>query len=269
MELQELKSVLESLLLASGEPVSIARLAAACDDEPVENVKKALEELAQEYRATRRGFVLEEIAGGYQLRTALENAPYVRRLLASRQTRLSRPVLETLAIIAYRQPITRSEIEQLRGVDCAGVLDTLLNRRLIRVAGRKPVPGRPLMYATTQEFLEVFGLDSLTSLPRIDDLRALEERLAAKQPAGESESNQSGEPLPFGQKQDASGSLSAKEPSSSSDDRLALSPTKTLPATAGAKDQKDEDITHRGGSNNAELESPPDSNSFPDPHRRD
>src|SRR5229473_4481429 len=110
--------------------------------------------MAASYRENHRGLVLEEIAGGFQLRTPAEHAPYLRRLLAAKPPRLTRPLLETLAIIAYRQPITGPEIEQLRGVDSSGVLDTLLDRRLVKIAGRKEAPGRPIIYATTPEFLE-------------------------------------------------------------------------------------------------------------------
>ncbi len=173
MESARLKAILESLLLAAGEPVSASKLAAACEDVPLEEVKSALDDLAREYAEARRGIVIEQIAGGYQLRTALENAAYVRRLLVTRQTRLSRPLLETLAIVAYRQPVTRAEIELVRGVDSGGVLDTLLARRLIRIAGRKAVAGRPLLYATTAEFLQTFGLRNLKDLPQIDGLDSL------------------------------------------------------------------------------------------------
>jgi segregation and condensation protein B len=173
VEPERLKAILESLLLAAGEPVPAGKLAAACEDAPLDAVKGALDELAREFADAHRGIVIEQIAGGYQLRTSLENAPYVRRLLATRQTRLSRPLLETLAIVAYRQPVTRAEIEQVRGVDCGGVLETLLGRRLVRIAGRKAVPGRPMLYATTADFLGTFGLKSLKALPQIDGIEAL------------------------------------------------------------------------------------------------
>ena len=138
-------------------------------------IKKALGEmLVRLWRA--RGVMLEEVAGGYQLRTPKEHALYVRKLLAAKPPRLSRPLLETLAIIAYRQPVTRPEIEQLRGVDSGGVLETLLERRLVRIAGRKEAPGRPIMYATSPEFLEVFGLRDLESLPDLEEFKELEER---------------------------------------------------------------------------------------------
>jgi segregation and condensation protein B len=172
---EKLKAVLESLLLAAGEPVTLAQLANALEEVPRDRIRRTLNEMAAEYASSGRGFVLEEIAGGYQLRTSSEHAVYVRRLLSSRPPRLSRPLLETLAIVAYRQPITRPELEQLRGVDSGGVLDTLLERNLIRIAGRKEAPGRPIMYTTTPDFLELFGLKDLESLPDLEEFRELED----------------------------------------------------------------------------------------------
>jgi len=174
VEEERLKAIIESLLFAAAEPVGLTQLANALDNVPREAIRAALSELTADYAASMRGIVLEEIAGGYQLRTPKEHAFYVRRLLAAKPPRLSRPLLETLAIIAYRQPITRPEIEQLRGVDTGGVLDTLLERSLIRIAGRKEAPGRPLMYATAPEFLELFGLKDLESLPDLEEFRAIE-----------------------------------------------------------------------------------------------
>ncbi len=182
MEEERLKAILESLLFAAGEPVSLARLAAVLDNVPKEVIRKALNEMALAYSGVR-GLTLEQVAGGYQLRTPKEHSLYVRKLLAAKPPRLSRPLLETLAIIAYRQPITRPEIEQLRGVDCEGVLDTLLERRQIKIAGRKEAPGRPLVYATTPEFLETFGLKDLESLPDISEFREVQ---ATIEPAAES-----------------------------------------------------------------------------------
>ncbi len=174
MEEERLKAILESLLFAAGEPVTLTQLASVLDSVPRDDIRRALAEMATGYAAGGRGLVLEEVAGGYQLRTPKEHALYVRKLLAAKPPRLSRPLLETVAIIAYRQPITRPEIEQLRGVDTGGVLETLLERRLVRIAGRKEAPGRPLMYATTTEFLEVFGLRDLESLPDMEEFRALQ-----------------------------------------------------------------------------------------------
>ena len=174
MEAEHLKSILESLLFAAGEPVSMARLQAALDDPPRAEIQRALAAMTADYAAHNRGLRLEEVAGGYQLRTLKEHAPYVRKLLAARPPRLSRPLLETVAIIAYRQPVTRPELEQLRGVDSGGVLETLLERRLIKIAGRKEAPGRPIIYATTPEFLETFGLKDLDGLPDLKEFREIE-----------------------------------------------------------------------------------------------
>jgi len=174
VEEERLKSILASLLFAAGEPVSIARLSAACDDVPRATVQKALAAMAAQYANENRGIVIEEVAGGFQMRTPKEHADYVRKLLAARPPRLSRPLMETVAIIAYRQPITRPEIEQLRGVDTGGVLETLLEKRLVRIAGRKEAPGRPIIYETTPEFLELFGLKDLEGLPDLSEFREIE-----------------------------------------------------------------------------------------------
>lgn len=178
MEEEQLKAILESLLFAAGEPVALARLGNALESVPRETIKQALAEMATAYRDSRRGLVLEEIAGGFQLRTPPEHAPYLRRLLSAKPPRLSRPLLETLAIIAYRPQITRPEIEQLRGVDTGGVLETLLERALIQIAGRKEAPGRPIFYTTTPGFLELFGLKNLDDLPDLEEFRAIEGLLA-------------------------------------------------------------------------------------------
>lgn len=177
MDEERLKAVLESLLFAAGEPVSLARLAAVLDPVPKEAIRKALAHLKAGFYREGRGVMLDEVAGGFQLRTSKEHALYVRKLLATRPPRLSRPMMETVAIIAYRQPITRPEIEQLRGVDSGAVLENLTERRLIKIAGRKEAPGRPMMYATTSEFLQTFGLKDLDSLPDLSELREVEQQI--------------------------------------------------------------------------------------------
>ena len=174
VEDEQLKSILESLLLAAGEPVSAAKLAAALDDVAPGVITRTLNAMAHEYAASNRGYRIEEVAGGFQLRSAREHSTYVRKLLASRPPRLSRPLLETVAIIAYKQPITRPEIEQLRGVDTGGVLETLRERRFIKIAGRKDAPGRPIVYATTPEFLETFSLKDLRGLPDLKEFQEIE-----------------------------------------------------------------------------------------------
>ncbi len=174
MEEERLKAILESLLFAAGEPITLAQMVSAIETVARDDIRRALGEMAVAYAEAGRGLILEEVAGGYQLRTRREHAAYVRRLLAARPPRLSRPLMETVAIVAYRQPITRPEIEQLRGVDCGGVIDTLLERQLIKIAGRKEAPGRPIVYATTPEFLELFGLKDLSNLPDLEEFREIE-----------------------------------------------------------------------------------------------
>jgi segregation and condensation protein B len=178
-DMARLEAVLESLLFAAGTPVPLARLVEALEGPGRGEVLTALEDLAARYEREGRGLRLAHVAGGYQLRTPSEYGPFVRRLLRERPPRLSRPMLETLAIVAYRQPCTRIEIEAIRGVDADAVLATLTDRRLVRILGRKDTPGRPLLYGTTREFLEVFGLPDLSALPTLRELGAGADVLAA------------------------------------------------------------------------------------------
>jgi len=163
-------AIIESLLLAAGAPVPLGQLVDALDGPGRAEVLAVLEALGAGYEREGRGLRLVHVAGGYQLRTPAEHGPWIRRLLRERPPRLSRPMLETLAIVAYRQPCTRMEVEAIRGVDVDAVLSNLLDRRLVRVVGRKDAPGRPLLYATTREFLEVFGLPDLDALPTLREL---------------------------------------------------------------------------------------------------
>jgi len=176
----QLESVLESLLLAAGQPVPLAKIVDALDGPDRGEVAAALGRLAERYEREGRGLRVVHVAGGWQLRSAAQHGPYVRRLLGGKPPRLTRPMLETLAIVAYRQPCTRPEIEAIRGVDCDAALTSLLERRMVRIEGRKEAPGRPLLYGTTREFLEVFGLPDLQALPPIRDLGEHAELLAAQ-----------------------------------------------------------------------------------------
>jgi segregation and condensation protein B len=175
-----LGAVIESMLLASGTPVPLARLVDALDGPDRREVAAALRALGASYEREGRGLRLVYVAGGYQLRSAPEHARWVRRLLGGRPPRLSRPLLETLAIVAYRQPCTRPEIESIRGVDADAVLASLVERRLIRILGRKDAPGRPILYGTTKEFLEVFDLPDLQALPPLGELGDGAEALVAR-----------------------------------------------------------------------------------------
>ncbi|HEY2988902.1 MAG TPA: SMC-Scp complex subunit ScpB, partial [Candidatus Binatia bacterium] len=158
MERDQLKSALESLLFASEGPLTLHRLGEVLEGVERGDIAAALQELQAEYDSGGRGFRLVEVAGGHQMRTARENADWVKKLYRDRPARMTRATLETLAIIAYKQPITRAEIEAIRGVDVDGVVATLLDRKLIRIVARKDIPGRPFLYGTTPEFLQLFNL---------------------------------------------------------------------------------------------------------------
>ena len=180
MEDRERRPVLEALLLAAAEPVSAQRLAGVLGETSTREVRETIGALNAEYEASARGFRIEEIAGGYQLRTLPELAPWLQKLRPQPPLRLSRAALETLAIIAYRQPITRAELEHVRGVDVGAVVTNLVERRLVRIAGHREVPGRPMLYATTPRFLEIFGLASLSDLPTLREIEELLRDRAAR-----------------------------------------------------------------------------------------
>lgn len=163
--MEDLKNIIESLLFVADEPLTIERLKQIITGAESKALREALDELTVDYETRQGGFYLNPVAGGYQIRTRPQYREWIKRLLQPKPQRLSKAALETLAIVAYKQPVIRSDIEQLRGVDCGGVLRVLLERKFIRVLGRKEIPGRPLIYATTKRFLEVFGLQNLKDLP--------------------------------------------------------------------------------------------------------
>jgi len=166
----EIKAIVEALVFASPEPLTLKQLLKLLEAEPREDVQAALEQLKRDYDGPR-GLQLVEVAGGYQIVTRPDLHEWVRRLFHERTTqKLSVQALETLAVIAYRQPVTALEVGEIRGVNTSGVLNTLLERGLIKIAGRKQVVGRPFMYATTREFLIRFGLNDLNDLPKVEDM---------------------------------------------------------------------------------------------------
>jgi segregation and condensation protein B len=182
MEPQELKAVIECLLFVSDKPLSLGMLQGLLEDVDRRTLLAALDELKAEYDQAQRAFQLVEIAEGYQLVTRVQYAPWIRKLYKSRAgSKLSRAALETLAIVAYRQPITKAEIEDIRGVSVDSVLNLLLERKLARIVGRKEVVGRPMLYGTTKEFLHYFGLKDLNDMPMLKDL----EDILAQDEAGE------------------------------------------------------------------------------------
>lgn len=171
--MEDIKNIIESLLFVTEEPLTVDRLKKILNQADTIEIRKALNDISEEYRARKGGFYLYQVAGGYQVRTRPEYTPWIKRLIQPKPLRLSKAALETLAIIAYKQPIIRSDIEHIRGVDCGGVLKVLLERKFIRVLGRKEIPGRPLIYGTTRHFLEVFDLKTLKDLPTPKEIEEL------------------------------------------------------------------------------------------------
>jgi len=205
----ELKAIVEALIFASPEPITSKMLFKLLADEPREDVTAAVQALMVDYQ-TRPGLQFVEVAGGYQIVTRPELHEWVRRLFHERSAqKLSVQGLETLAVISYRQPITTVEISEIRGVNASGVLSTLMERRLIKIVGRKNVVGRPFLYATTKEFLIRFGLKDLGDLPKIEDMA---EALGFEPPAGLVDGMPRDEMLPLGDPELSSASDSASKP---------------------------------------------------------
>ncbi len=169
MEDNEKKSIIESLLFIAGEPLALEMIAKTSDI-PQDEAGSFVQELISEYMLRDSGVMIVEVAEGVQMVTNPASAPWVKKLIATAiPTKLSNQSLETLSIIAYKQPIIKSEVEAIRGVNSDGVVKTLLERRMVKILGRKEVPGRPLMYGTTKEFLQYFGLKDLSELPTLKD----------------------------------------------------------------------------------------------------
>ena len=185
-DMRALKGILEALLFVTAEPIPVTRFLALLGAVTKQDVDQALASLAQDYEQEGRGLQLAEVAGGYRIVTKAEFAPWLKRLEKVKSpSKLSRSALESLAIIAYKQPIVRAEVEQIRGVETSGVIRTLLERKLVRIVGRKEEPGRPIMYGTTKFFLEHFGLRDLSQLPPLREFKQLGESEQAMLPIDE------------------------------------------------------------------------------------
>lgn len=178
MDLSDIKKAIESIIFISDQPVSVDKLSLAFPNVERAQLRKCLKELVEEWEALNRGFLLSEIAGGYQFRTdprySEDISNYNKKI---KKFRLSRAALEVTAIIAYKQPVTKVEIEAIRGVDSSGVINVLMERRVIEIKGRKEVIGKPFLYGTTAEFLEVFGLKTLNDLPTLKELDEITQNL--------------------------------------------------------------------------------------------
>jgi segregation and condensation protein B len=177
LERQLLKSIVEGLIFAHHEPVSLDTLVRAIQGAEIAAISSVVEELEEEYRLRNSGFLLARVAGGYQFRSLPSIAPWILEMKSMKPSRLSRAAMETLSIVAYNQPITRSQVEQVRGVESAATIRGLLERDLIAIVGRKDIPGRPMLYGTTSRFLEVFGLSDLASLPPLPEAESISESM--------------------------------------------------------------------------------------------
>jgi segregation and condensation protein B len=168
-----LKTIIEGLLFVAESPLTLDKIQDVTEGASRDRVQRVLDALEVEYEEMGRAYTLKRVAGGYQFRTRPELSSYILRMKKKSPTRLSRAALETLAVIAYRQPILRAEIEKIRGVDVGGIVRTLLEKGLIRGAGRKDLPGRPIIYGTTKKFLETFDLPNLDALPSLEEMESL------------------------------------------------------------------------------------------------
>jgi segregation and condensation protein B len=171
--MENIQAIIEALVLVSETPLALEKICAVLNEVEKSQVKDALDKLIVEYEERRSGICLQEVAGGYQFRTRAELSTWVKKLKVSKPASLSPASLETLAIVAYRQPIVKAEIESIRGVDVSAPLKGLLDKKLVRIVGRKDVPGKPIIYGTTRRFLEVFNLKDLSELPTLRELKEL------------------------------------------------------------------------------------------------
>ena len=168
---KSLKMIIEALLFSSDKPLTVKDIHDCLPDADKSEIRNSIKILMHDYDALERSFILKEVAGGYQFRSRPEYGSYILRMFQKTPNKLSRATIETLAIIAYKQPILKSEIERLRGVDVSGILKTLMEKGLVKIMGRKELPGRPLVYGTTKRFLEVFDLKDLSSLPKLKEIK--------------------------------------------------------------------------------------------------
>lgn len=175
MEDRELKRIIEAILFVSEKPVMIAELKDVLEDADPGLIKETLSSLKNEYESLNKGLRINEVAGGFRMATEPSLSTWLNKLYKNRYTdKLTKPSLETLSIIAYKQPITKAEIELIRGVNVDGVINTLLERELVKIVGRKEAIGRPILYGTTNQFLEYFGLNSLSELPNLREFESID-----------------------------------------------------------------------------------------------
>ncbi len=173
--MDNVKTVIEALIFVSDVPITSAKIGVVLEDVKDEEISSVINELITEYDERNGGVFLKEVAGGYQFRTGEAAASWVHKLKKQKPAVLSPAAMETLAVVAYRQPVMRAEIEKVRGVDISGILKGLLEKNLVRIVGRRDVPGKPIIYGTTRQFLETFGLNNLSDLPTLREFKELGE----------------------------------------------------------------------------------------------
>jgi len=172
--MNNIKSIIEALIFASEFPVPQSQLIEIIEGVEKGHILQTINELVEEYEKRNGGIQIVEVAGGYQFRTRSEAAPWVKKFIKGRIAAMSMAAMETLAVVAYRQPVLKSEIDKIRGVDTGGALKNLIERKLVRILGRKDVPGKPIIYGTSKKFLEVFNLKDLSELPTLKEFSDLE-----------------------------------------------------------------------------------------------
>jgi segregation and condensation protein B len=183
--MEKIKAVIEALIFASDTPLSPEKIRVVLPEAEKTEIIEIIDQLVAEYNERQGGITLQEVAGGFQFRTNPEISQWVKKLKTTKPHSLSPQALETLAIVAYKQPIVKSEIEDIRGVDVGGPLKGLMERKLIRIVGRKDVPGKPIIYGTTKKFLEVFNLKNIMDLPNIRELKELHQQQELLEPEQE------------------------------------------------------------------------------------
>jgi segregation and condensation protein B len=172
----DIKILIEALIFASEFPISHSQLAEIIEGVEKDRIRQAIMELIEEYDKRNAGIHIVEVGGGYQFRTRSEASPWLKKLFKGKITAMSIAAMETLAVVAYKQPVLKSEIDSIRGVDAGGALKSLIERKLVRILGRKDVPGKPIIYGTSKKFLEVFNLKDLSELPTLKEFSDLENK---------------------------------------------------------------------------------------------
>jgi segregation and condensation protein B len=173
--MEDTKAIIEAIIFASEAPISVDKIKEVLPDVEKMEITRLLQDLIAEYEKRLGGVLLQEVAGGFQFRTRSDFSSWITKLMRGRPAMMSPAAMETLAVIAYKQPVVKSEIDRIRGVDVGSSLKSLLEKKLVRIMGRKDVPGKPILYGTTKKFLEVFNLKDLSELPTLKELKDLQD----------------------------------------------------------------------------------------------